>query len=282
VKKAAILPVAGLLLVACFSLAVALEPQLSGWREQEGADNVLKVLLGDGRRIFASHAFVQADVYFHSGYYPSVFDQNQAPKGSRHMTAREGEPEAERHEREMNFLGPPLDWIERFGRQFMITEHTHLEAGNEREILPWLKLSAELDPQRVDTYTVAAFWLRRELGKPQEAEKFLRQGLRNNPTSHELLFELGKLYQENYHDPNRARDAWELAIRRWDEYEGKKKEPDRMALEQIAINLARLEENAGKLRPAISHLQRAAAASPHPETLQKQIDELKAKLPPSS
>ena len=59
----------------------------------------------------------------------------------------------------------------------MITEHTHLEGGNEREILPWLRLSAELDPQRVETYTVAAYWLR-AVGKMVEAEHFLREGLR--------------------------------------------------------------------------------------------------------
>ena len=64
----------------------------------------------------------------------------------------------------MNFLGPPRDWIERFGRHFIITEHTHLQGAKEREILPWLRISAELDPQKIETYTVAAYWLR-DLGK---------------------------------------------------------------------------------------------------------------------
>ena len=170
---------------------------------------MLKVLLGDGRRLFANHFFVQADVSFHSGYYPSIFDQARAPKDTSHLTAKEGEPAAEEHEKQMNFLGPPRDWIERFGRHFIITEHTHLEGNNEREILPWLKLSAELDPQKIETYTVAAYWLR-DLGKVKEAEDFLREGLRNNPDSYEILFELGRLYYENNHDPARARNVWEL------------------------------------------------------------------------
>ena len=118
-----------LLIVACFSLAATLQPRVSAWTDQDNSGNVLKVLLGDGRRIFANHAFVQADVYFHSGYYPSVFDQNQAPKDSHHMTAVEGSTEAEEHEKKMNFLGPPKDWLERFGRHFMIVEHTHLEGA---------------------------------------------------------------------------------------------------------------------------------------------------------
>ena len=49
----------------------------------------------------------------------------------------------------------------RFGRKFRVTEHKHLSGDStERELLPWLKISAELDPQRVETYTVAAYWLR--------------------------------------------------------------------------------------------------------------------------
>src|SRR6266478_287898 len=184
------------LAATCFSLATVLQGRVSNWSRRGESDSVLKVLLGDGRRLFANHFFVEADVYFHSGYYPSIFDRREAPKDTRHLTSEEGSPEEEAHEKEMQFLGPPRDWIERFGRHFMVTEHTHLEGGNEREILPWLRLSAELDPQRVETYTVAAFWLR-NMDKIQEAEQFLHEGRRANPDSPEILFELGGLYYES-------------------------------------------------------------------------------------
>jgi len=230
--------------------------------------------LGDGRRLFADYFFEKADVYFHSGYYPSIFDRNQAPKDTRHMTADEGSQAEKEHEEKMNFLGQPRDWIERFGRHFLITEHTHLAGGNEREILPWLRLSAELDPQRVDTYTVAAYWLRNQ-GKADEAEKFLREGLRANPGSYEILFELGRLYSENYHDIDRARNVWELALRKWLEQQSSQKEPDLLALSDISIHLARLEEDAGHPDRAIVYLEYAKKASPHAAVLQKQIDELK-------
>src|SRR5260370_28350202 len=176
------------LAATCFSVATVLEGRVSNWRRRGESDSVLKVLLGDGRRLFANHFFLEADVYFHSGYYPSIFDRREAPKDTRHLTSEEGSPEEEAHEKEMQFLGPPRDWIERFGRHFMVTEHTHLEGGNEREILPWLRLSAELDPQRVETYTVAAYWLRK-LGDVAEAERFLRQGLPATPHSYEIPFE---------------------------------------------------------------------------------------------
>ena len=266
-----------LLLAACFSLATILQPRASGWSKRAQSDNILNVLFGDGRRLFANHFFVQADVSFHSGYYPSIFDQARAPKDTRHLTAKEGEPAAEEHEKQMNFFGPPRDWIERFGRHFIITEHTHLQGNNEREILPWLKISAELDPQKVETYTVATYWLR-NLGKVNEAEDFLRQGLRSNSDSYEILFELGRLYNENQHDPARARKVWELALRRWSEQDAAGNKPDLIQLEQIAVSLARLEDKEGNLARAVELLEFAQKGSPHPEVLQQQIDGLKQRL----
>jgi tetratricopeptide (TPR) repeat protein len=277
VKKLAPILVLLLLVAASFSLATVIEPRTVAWGKRGDSGGVLNILFGDSRKLFANHFFVKADVVFHSGYYPSIFDQAQVPKDTAHLTAKEGSSDAEAHEKAMNFLGPPTDWIERFGRHFIITEHTHLEGGNEGEILPWLKLSAELDPQLVNTYTVAAFWLR-DLGKVTEAEQFLREGLRNNPTSYELLFELGRLYHENYHDLNRARNVWELALRRWRDQESTKNEPDLIGFHQIVINLGRLEEQAGNFSRAIECLEMAVKVSPSPEALQEQIAELKQKL----
>jgi tetratricopeptide (TPR) repeat protein len=266
------------LLAAGFSLATVLQERVSGWSKRGDSDNVLKVLLGDGRRLFANHFFVQADISFHGGYYPSIFDQANRPKDNSHLTAKEGEPAAEEHEKQMNFLGPPRDWIERFGRHFIVTEHTHLEGNQETEILPWLKLSAELDPQKIETYTVAAYWLR-DLGKIKEAERFLREGLLNNPESCDILLELGRLYYENNHDAARARKIWELALRRWSEQEAANKKPDPLKLGQIAVNLAHLEEMEGNFARAIQLLEISKQGSPHSEALQRQIDELKQKLP---
>jgi tetratricopeptide (TPR) repeat protein len=266
-----------LLAAACFSVAAALQPRAIAWSSRGDSASILKVLLGDGRRLFADYFFEKADVYFHSGYYPSIFDRNQAPKDTRYMTAEEGSPAEKEHEAKMNFLGAPRDWIERFGRHFLITEHTHLAGGNEREILPWLRLSAELDPQRIDTYTVAAYWLR-DLGKLSEAEQFLREGLRANPGSFEILFELGRLYWISYHDARHARNLWELALRRWQEQQSGKKEPDLRWLSAIADYLARLEESQGNLEKAISYLDLARKTSPQPALLEAQIEELKRKL----
>ncbi len=278
--------------VFCFTLATWLQPRTANWGGRAQSDNLLKVFLGEGRRLFANHFYTQADVLLHSGYYPSIFDQarknmkTSAMAGDdhdEHEAAEQGHVHNdscqhghdEEHEREMAFLQEPRDWIERFGRKFLITQHTHLESGKEGEILPWLRIAAELDPQRLETYTVAAYWLRSRLGKVAEAEQFLREGLRNNPNSYEILFELGRLYAEAKKEPDRARNLWELALAAWTKTEIGKKDPDLVLFEQISVHLAALEESAGNYDRAIGFFELAKKGSPHPEDLQRRIDEIR-------
>jgi len=82
-----------LLAVLCFSMAVILQPRAMDWSERAKSDSVLKVLFGDGRRLFANHFFVQADVTFHSGYYPSIFDQAEKPTESPMISGHHDEHE---------------------------------------------------------------------------------------------------------------------------------------------------------------------------------------------
>jgi tetratricopeptide (TPR) repeat protein len=271
-----------LVLTICFTLATSLQPQTVIWGGRTQSDSMLKVLLGDGRRLFANHFFVKADVYFHSGYYPSIFAQaHKESVNARHMVEDHDESDEHEHEHEkaMDFLGQPKDWIDKFGRHFYSSTHSHLDKPDEaREILPWLKLSADLDPQLVDNYTVAAYWLRSRLGKPDEAEQFLRIGLRANPTSYEILYELGTLYYENHHDPIHARNLWELALRRWDEQEKAGKKPVEFTYEQMTTHLARVEEEQGNLNQAVHYRELEKKSSPSPELIQKEIDALKQKI----
>jgi hypothetical protein len=235
-----------LVLAVCFTLATGLEPRATGWSNRSKSDNVFGVLLGDGRRLFANQFFTMADVYFHSGYYPSIFDLRE--EGPKEIVAEShGHTDSAEDEKNEDFLGKPKDWIDRFGRHFRIAEHTHLEHMNEREILPWLRLAADMDPQKIETYTVGSFFMRTHLNQPREAEAFLREGLRHNPNSYEILFELGRLYNENDHDTDRARNVWQLALNRW--YEKYK------------------NDSTG-----------AQEVSPDPGALQQQIDAIKKKM----
>jgi tetratricopeptide (TPR) repeat protein len=271
--------VLALVLTVCFTLATGIEPRAHNgtWSRRVKSDNVFSLLFGDGRRLFANQFFTMADVYFHSGYYPSIFDlRNEGTKAI--VTATQGGAENEEEERKADFLGKPADWIDRFGRHFRITEHAHLEHGNEREMLPWLRLAAEMDPQKIETYTVGSFFLREHLNQPREAEAFLREGLRNNPNSYEILFELGRLYDENDHDTNRARDVWLLALHKWDDQfknDPKGAKENKLAYEGIVVHLAQLERKAGNWQQAIDWFQTAQKVSPDPGAVQQRIDEIK-------
>src|SRR5882672_6301692 len=117
------------LMVLCFGLAACLDPWFQSWKGNRAKSaDVLSVLLGDGKRIFARHFFVKADAYFHSGYYPSVFDNREAFK-TPHMAEDAGAMGGQNQGDETSFLGKPRDWIDGFSRQFFPSSHTHLDQG---------------------------------------------------------------------------------------------------------------------------------------------------------
>lgn len=152
------------------------------------------------------------------------------------------------------------------------------KVSDEREILPWLRLSAELDPERPETYVVSAYWLRRALNQHNEAEQFLREGLRANPGSHEILFELGCIYHENRNDPERARNIWELALAKWHAHEAVKPQPDILVRARILGQLVTLEEKQKNHARALHHLTELHTFSPNKDAIQKWIDLVKSNM----
>jgi len=291
----------GLLAMTAFCLATTVEPWFQSWggnRSQSG--NLLQVALGDGRKLFAKHVFTKADAYFHNGYYPTIYDNNQGYEKAHiveDMQKAGGDEEGE-----SNFLGKPMDWIDRFGRNFYPARHTHLgdsgcgssccqrkqdapehghdhpaEGGQEREILPWLRLSAELDPERTETYVVSAYWLRRSMNKSMEAQQFLREGLRANPGDSELLYELGCIHDEDRKDPLLARNLWELALNNLPAWQQRRGQTNLLLHAQLLGHLATLEEKQTNYARAVAHLSALKEFSPNRDSIAKWIDDVKAK-----
>src|SRR5438034_2728201 len=70
-----------------FCLATHLEPVQEGFQDRRRVPgDFLSGFVGEGRKLFANHFYVKADVYFHSGYYPSIFDNRES-----HQTAHMAE-----------------------------------------------------------------------------------------------------------------------------------------------------------------------------------------------
>jgi len=265
------------LLALAFTLATGLVSRADNWSGRAKSNNLFGMLFGDGRKLFANQFFVMADVYFHSGYYPSIFDQNAANE-KEIISASHGRKESEEDEKKEDFLGQPKDWIDAFGRNFRITQHTHLENGNEREMLPWLRLAADLDPQKIETYTVGAYFLREHLNRPGQAEAFLREGLRNNPDSCEILLGLGRVYHESDHDLSRARNVWELGLKKYAALGKDAQKDNQIVCDSLLVQLAYLEDEAGNYGRAIERFRAAQEFSPNPQALQEQIDAEQKKL----
>jgi tetratricopeptide (TPR) repeat protein len=268
------------LLVCCMTLATVLDPSFQKLHARENSSaSVLVALMGDSRRLFAHEFFAMADAYFHSGFYPTIFDAAKAGnKSDLKEESHEKQAGAEEHEEESSFLGAPKDWMDRFGRNFYPTVHTHLHGGNEREMLPWLKLSADLDPQEIDTYLTASYWLRTSLNKPDEAEQFLRKGLRANPDSYALLLELGRVYFYSRKKPHVARNIFVVAKQKWRKQDAAGDKPDPHAYEEILGEIVRTDREQGNLKQELSGLEELIKVARGKEQLQQEIDELKAKM----
>jgi hypothetical protein len=185
---------------------------------------------------------------------------------------------AREHEEEGSFLGAPKDWLDRFGRNFYPVIHTHLHGGNEREMLPWLKLSADLDPHEIATYLTASYWLRTSLKKPAEAEQFLREGLRANPDSYEILLELGRVYFYNRTNNFVARNIFALARKNWRRQEAAGKKPDPRAYEEILGEMVKTDRARGDAKLELEDLEELRQVAPAKQSLLEQIEEAKAKL----
>lgn len=304
------------LTMACWALAAGLEPWFQSWEgNRAGSGNLLQIALGDGRKLFARQVYTKADAYFHNGYYPSIFDEAKEFEGA-HINKAVGLTQAEEKELDFygaprdwidafgrkffpsvhRHLGESdcdhdhghegeCDHDHDHGHEDHGDDHNeHGEesrndgraAGLEREILPWLRLSVELDPEQVETYVVGAYWLRNKLNKVGEAEAFLREGLRTNPLHPQLLFELGRIYREDREDLTRTRNVWELALRKLDEMEQNMAEPNVFLRAQILGNLARLEEESGHYARAVEHLTKLEVISPHAGRIRQWIVELRA------
>jgi len=273
-----------LLLECCFCLAAWLQPRREAKiYANEPTHSVLASLLGDGRKMVADYFATQADVYFHSGYYPSIFDEARAQEV---QDSDISHPESGEEKEEKGYMGEPRDWIDRFSRHFRPSRHTHLSGNEVGEMLPWLKLSAELDPQRIQSYIVTSYWLRQGLKKSAEAEDFIRDGLAANPHSPDLLYTLGQIRLEDHQDYAHAKNIFLAAKREWHKRDDSKpvvskngeETKDLLLLGSILRGLVQEEEATGHLDQAIRYLEELKPDAADPKGVQDRIDELQAKI----
>jgi tetratricopeptide (TPR) repeat protein len=298
-----------LLLAGCLALT-GFVLRADALRGRNKAKSALAVLFGDGRRLFANHFLAKADAYFHRGRYPSIFEVAERQGGNHlveslgeeadgpahaHTEEEEGhvhgpecdhatDPDAHEHDESCPHAAPaakPGDWIARLAAWFEPDRHVHLEAGAEKEMLPWVKLAVEMDPHNVEAYTVGGYWLR-QMDKPKEAEAFLREGQRNNPESSEILFELGRLTEYEHGDLAKAARLYRLSLEKWHQASAGLSEPDTLALAQILGRLGKVQEEQGLLQEALRCYTLLKDVSRSPDGVQRLIDSIQARIAEAS
>ena len=116
------------------------------------------------------------------------------------------------------------------------------------------------------------------MNQPDEAEQFLREGLRANPDSYEILLELGYVYDHNKKNPRVARNLFELALQKWKEQDAAGLQPPAKARVEILDGLVRVDEDANDLKQLLVDLEALKAVSPNPATIEKTLQETRAKL----
>lgn len=82
----------------------------------------------------------------------------------------------------------------------------------ERQMMPLIRIVTWLDPHFILAYQVGGWTLGERLGKTNEAEKFLKEGIGKNPHRYELYHEIGFLYFFQLEDYPQAAWAFEKAL----------------------------------------------------------------------
>jgi hypothetical protein len=147
-----------------------------------------------------------------------------------------------------------------------------------REILPWLRLSADMDPHRIQTYVTASYWLRTQWTSRTRRSNFSGKGCDANPDSFEILVELGYVYDLNKKNPGVARNVLEEALEKWKEQDVAGLKPSPKARVEILDGMVRVDKELNNPRQMLADLEALAAVSPNKEAIEKTIQETRAKL----
>lgn len=142
-------------------------------------------------------------------------------------------------------------WFERIGRVVAPEGHLHLHAEGVNELVPWLYLTTRADPHNVEAYTVAAFWLAGEGGRPDLAARVLDEARVNNPRDYRVYLEKGRLALKS-NAPAEAARAFDAAGVLWERDSG----PDKV---QAQLDRAAMLTYRGLLYEADGDVPRALA-----------------------
>ena len=191
--------------------------------EAQSARNTSAVarLFGELRTSMSDIMFVKTERYLHNGigYAPHITEKDISDPDSV-QTDYSGTP---------TLIRPPTeDWrgfigdIEREVKPWLDPK-VHMSHERGIELLPWFRLMTLVNPHRIRGYRIGAFLMmsRESVDSLQEAWDYIKEGLENNPDSHELRHVQVRLIQQDLAlqkahgrapDPEAERKSLEIAL----------------------------------------------------------------------
>ncbi len=202
-------------------------------------DSLVAGVLGESRLAISDAFYEEADVFFHKGvghYHPKAFN----------------------------------DIFVKLGRDIAPDAHAHLKNNDVAEIMPWLYFAVRTDPRNVMAYTVAAFWLAGEAGRPDLAARVLAEARRANPRDYRVYLESGRLAIKQV-NLKRAAAYLETALRLCPVNPGPEDRQSQLDLAEILMYRGLLYEHSGNLAQAEELHRRALQLVPERTALQKRL-----------
>ena len=213
--------------------------------KKENASPVV-ALLGEFRAGISYILFLKTEQYLHSGirYRPLSEKEKQLGRQEIHHESSLPEHEEARHNSAVTDhvhdeddpdhdhshehssghthgaqMVPPPDWDHRgiFGKIDRAihpyeAEGQEMEHGEVKQMLPWYRLVTYANPRFAKAYVIGAFVISRFGDREDEAEEFLREGLRMNPDSIEIKEALARHFFHRKRNPVRAKPLFQSAI----------------------------------------------------------------------
>ncbi len=180
---------------------------------QRAEADIIQRIFGSFRVFVGDWAFLKAEEYHHRGL---PFEQAMGyHKGEALFSGKEDHEESSGSH---IAAGKQAGLYQKIYSDVKVTEDSHLKPAEEKEVLPWFYVEVAFNPHDIRGYVLGAYWLER-VGQKEESLKFLREGVKNNPGSAQVLSAIGELYyRQNNHE--KAAAYLERSCLLWNEAKG--------------------------------------------------------------
>ena len=226
-------------------------------------------MFGEFKNYFSYMSYIKADIYYHGGIYHFHKEEEDSGGCLKKETEHVHEDTHVREdEKAHGKIRPSLNILLDIANAAQITEHRHISGKEAKEIVPWIYYAVRLNPHNEMAYAVGGFWLAVKLKKPDEAIRFLKEGLKNNPQSLEICHTLGQIYLLRKKDYKKARDYLETAKEL-----GRKQNADRFEKRKVYTFLAEAYKRLGEKEKSAVLYKELLNLFPGDKSIEKRIAE---------